>query len=270
MYVFVHVCAWHVYNYTYKQIDSHTYIYSLGPVTGVLFCSVFTHVYAAFVSAARIHVATTITVVKKKSRAPATLILCTCRPQSLVCFQVKKGEHGHATQKLKAACHNLSITVLVQQGYKVPSANPPGQVQAPARLTKFCRARLRGDCGSRCVGPNINCQWFAGGVCGLVLRGSLSSPPPLRLPIAPQPSSATKLRDQAPRPCAETPGSPCGVSDVSTHNASKCNTQKHCLTHTTFECKSPRVENLVKNNAGNGPEAIYGSIYIYIIANRTL
>ena len=111
--------------------------------------------------------------VKKKSRAPATLILCTCRPQSLVCFQVKKGEHGHATQKLKAACHNLSITVLVQQGYKVPSANPPGQVQAPARLTKFCRARLRGDCGSRCVGPNINCQWFAGGVCGLVLRGRL-------------------------------------------------------------------------------------------------
>ena len=89
------------------------------------------------------------------------------------------------------------------------------------------------------------------------LSGSLSSPPPLRLPIAPQPSSATKLRDQAPRPCAETPGSPCGVSDVSTHNASKCNTQKHCLTHTTFECKSPRVENLVKNNAGNGPEAIY-------------
>ena len=32
---------------------------------------------------------------------------------------------------MKAACHNLSITVLVQQGYKVPSANPPGQVQAP-------------------------------------------------------------------------------------------------------------------------------------------
>ena len=112
---------------------------------------------------------------EKMSRAPATLILCTCLPQSLVCFQVKKGEHGHATQKLKAACHNLSITVLVQQGYKVPSANPPGQVQAPARLTKFCRARLRGDCGSRCVGPNINCQWFAGGVCGLVLRGRLTA-----------------------------------------------------------------------------------------------
>ena len=95
------------------------------------------------------------------------------------------------------------------------------------------------------------------------LSGSLSSPPPLRLPIAPQPSSATKLRDQAPRPCAETPGSPCGVSDVSTHNASKCNTQKHCLTHTTFECKSPRVENLVKNNAGNGPEATYTYRYTY-------
>ena len=41
---------------------------------------------------------------------------------------------------------------------------------------------------------------------------------------------------------------------------SKCNTQKHYLTHTTFECKSPRIENLVKNNAGNGPETIY--IYI--------
>ena len=38
---------------------------------------------------------------------------------------------------------------------------------------------------------------------------------------------------------------------------SKCNTQKHCLTHTTVECKSPRVENLIKNNAGNGPEAMH-------------
>ena len=52
---------------------------------------------------------------------------------------------------------------------------PPGQVQAPARLTKLCIARLCGDCGSRCVGPNINCQWFAGGVCGLVLRGRLTA-----------------------------------------------------------------------------------------------
>ena len=88
---------------------------------------------------------------------------------------------------------------------------------------------------------------------------------------APRPSSATKLRDQAPRPCAETPGSPCGVSDVSTHNASKCNTQKHCLTHTTFECKSPRVENLVKNNAGNGPEAIYiYNHYFAIVVGQNL
>ena len=31
------------------------------------------------------------------------------------------------------------------------------------------------------------------------LSGSLSSPPPLRLPIAPQPSSATKLRDHVQR-----------------------------------------------------------------------
>ena len=33
----------------------------------------------------------------------------------------KKANMG-TPQKLKAACHNLSITVLVQQGYKVPSA----------------------------------------------------------------------------------------------------------------------------------------------------
>ena len=107
-------------------------------------------------------------------------VTCACHSNSLYLpatvpglFPGEKKANMGTPQKLKAACHNLSITVLVQQGYKVPSANPPGQVQAPARLTKFCRARLRGDCGSRCVGPNINCQWFAGGVCGLVLRGRL-------------------------------------------------------------------------------------------------
>ena len=96
----------------------YTYIYGLGPVTGVLFCSVFTHVYAAFVFAARIHVATTITVVKKKSRAPATLILCTCRPQSLVCFQVKKrrtwARHAKIESCLPQLIHHSTRTARIQ------------------------------------------------------------------------------------------------------------------------------------------------------------
>ena len=97
----------------------HTNIYIyIGPVTGVLFCSVFTHVYAAFVFAARIHVATTITVVKKKSRAPATLILCTCRPQSLVCFQVKKrrtwARHAKIESCLPQLIHHSTRTARIQ------------------------------------------------------------------------------------------------------------------------------------------------------------
>ena len=90
-----------------------------------------------------------------------------------------------------------------------------------------------------------------------LLSFPLSSPLSLDLSLHRLRSAYQLLRNQAPRPSSATMCRDCGVSGVSTHNASKCNTQKHCLTHTTFECKSPRVENLVKNNAGNGPEAIY-------------
>ena len=66
---------------------------------------------------------------------------------------------------------------------------------------------------------------------------------------APRPSSATMCRDaRQPLRCFRCLHPQCFEVQ---HTE-----LKHCLTHTTFECKSPRVENLVKNNAGNGPEAI--------------
>ena len=42
----------------------------------------------------------------------------------------KRANIGMPRKKFKAACHNLSLTVIMQKGYKVPSANPLGQVLA--------------------------------------------------------------------------------------------------------------------------------------------
>ena len=64
MCIYIQLYIYDILRYIIYYIN-YIYIIGLGPVTGVLFCSVFTHVYAAFVFAARIHVATTITVVKK-------------------------------------------------------------------------------------------------------------------------------------------------------------------------------------------------------------
>ena len=50
---------------------------------------------------------------------------------------------------------------------------------------------------------------------------------------------------------------------------SKYNTQKHCLIYTIFKYKLPRIKNLVKNNAGNGPEAFFyiSGIFHNILSN---
>ena len=55
---------------------------------------------------------------EKKSRAPATLILCTCRPQSLVCFQVKKrrtwARHAKIESCLPQLIHHSTRTARIQ------------------------------------------------------------------------------------------------------------------------------------------------------------